>query len=256
MMGVTAIVQARLASTRLPGKVLLDLEGRTVLERVLERVRASRLVGSALVATTVLEEDGEIAEFCRRGGIDFYRGSSEDVLDRFYQAALARGAEHVVRITADCPLLDPRVIDAVVERHLREGADYTSNICPPTFPDGEDVEALTFRTLERAWREATLRSDREHVTTYIRNNPGLFRTAGVSHPEDLSSKRWTLDNAEDYEFLRGVYRSLVRDKPLFGMEDVLAFLEKNPRAEAVNRHIRRNEGYLKSLRQDSESAKP
>lgn len=255
-MNIVAIIQARLGSTRLPKKVLLDLEGRTVLERVVERVRASQDISMAVVATTILEDDREIVQLGDKAGFEVYCGSSDDVLDRYYQAARFFKADHVVRVTADCPMMDPRVISAVVERHLREGADYTSNICPPTYPDGEDVEVLTFAALERAWSEAKLKSDREHVTTYIRNNMGLFHTANVKHGCDLSAKRWTLDNVEDYEFLRLVYRSLFSANSLFGMEEVLAFLAEHPEAETINRHIQRNEGYQKSLGKDRESLKP
>ena len=252
-MNVVAIIQARLASTRLPGKVLLDLEGRTVLERVCDRVRASKGICSVVVATTVLDDDSKIFEFCGSAGIGVYRGSSEDVLDRFYQAAQLFKADHVVRVTADCPILDPRVIDLVVERHLREGADYTSNICPPTYPDGEDTEVMTVAALAQAWSQAKLKSDREHVTTYIRNSKGLFRTANVTYERDLSAKRWTLDNAEDYEFLRSIYHGLFSKNNLFGMEDVLSYLAAHPELETINNHIRRNEGYTKSLKQDGES---
>lgn len=249
-MKILAIIQARLGSSRLPRKVFLDLEGRSVLERVLDRVRASKNIDTVIVATTDLEEDLEIAQLCGKARVAVYRGSCEDVLDRYYKAALLYKPDHIVRVTADCPILDPKVIDSVVERHLRGGADYTSNICPPTYPDGEDVEAFTFGALEREWSQAKLKSDREHVTTYIRNNSGLFRIANVKYGRDLSAKRWTLDNAEDYEFLRLIYRNLVSRNPLFSMEDVLTFLAENPETEAINSRIKRNEGYQKSLKQD------
>jgi spore coat polysaccharide biosynthesis protein SpsF len=161
---IICIIQARFNSTRLPGKVLLDLGGKTVLERVVERVSGSHLIDKIVVATTIREDDSRIAQLCSMKGICVYRGSEDDVLDRYYQAATTGRASHVVRITADCPLIDPEIIDRVIKTHLDNKADYTSNVLKETFPDGQDVEIFTFQALDRAWKEARLPSQREHVT--------------------------------------------------------------------------------------------
>ncbi|OGS06609.1 MAG: hypothetical protein A2270_11890 [Elusimicrobia bacterium RIFOXYA12_FULL_51_18] len=243
------IIQARMGSTRLPGKVLMDLGGRTVLARVLERAAASRSLSEVAVATGIGPENLPIVKFCSAKGIRVFCGSEGDVLDRFYQFAKLVKPENIVRITADCPLMDPRVIDLVVKAHLRSGADYTTNTAPPTFPDGEDVEVFTFRALERAWNKAALMSEREHVTPYIRKHPGMFKIHSVKNTTDLSGKRWTLDNPEDFEFVSVVYRAF-KGRAIFGMAEILELLSKRSALEKINASIGRDEGYKKSLRED------
>jgi spore coat polysaccharide biosynthesis protein SpsF (cytidylyltransferase family) len=249
-MHIIAIIQARSGSTRLPQKVLMDLEGKTVLERVIERVRRSKLVTNVVVATTVAKEDLEIVNLCPGIGVSVYCGSEDDVLDRYYQAARLFKADHIVRITADCPLMDPKVIDDVIAHHLHEKADYTANTISETYPDGEDVEVFKFGALKQTWQTANLASEREHVTPYMRKNPNIFKVASLEYREDLSHKRWTLDSPEDYVFIKAVYKNLYRQNPLFGMKEVLKFVNENPEIEKINRHITRGQGYLKSLRAD------
>jgi spore coat polysaccharide biosynthesis protein SpsF (cytidylyltransferase family) len=247
---IICIIQARFNSTRLPGKVLFDLEGKTVLERVVERVSGSSLIDKIIVATTLCEEDSKITRLCSAKGIDTYRGSEEDVLDRYYQAAKLMDAYNIVRITADCPLIDPKIIDKVIKTHLESKADYTSNILKETFPDGQDIEIFNFQALEKAWKNAKLTSEREHVTPFIRNNPGLFKLVNVENKEDLSSQRWTLDENRDYELIKSVYGYFNKKKIDFGMKDILKFIRKHPELEAINAAIARNEGYVKSLKED------
>ena len=243
------IVQARVGSTRLPGKTLMKLGGKPVLEHVLARTAAARTVSETVVATGIGRENLPIVRLCAAGGVRVFCGSEHDVLDRFYQLARLVRPDNIVRVTADCPLLDPCVIDLVVRAHIRAGADYTSNILPPTFPDGQDVEVFTFSVLEKTWRMAALPSDREHVTPFIRKRGRMFRLRSVRHTFDLSGKRWTLDNPEDMKFISAVYREF-GGKTVFGMAEVLRLLEKKPRLEKINRGISRNEGYLRSLRTD------
>ena len=252
---IIAIIQARVGSTRLPNKVLLDLEGKTVLEHVINRVSKGKLVGETVVATTVLEEDLKIVKLCSGKGVRAYCGSENDVLDRFYQAARLFGAGHVVRVTADCPLIDHEIIDDVLSLHLKKKSDYTSNIIKETFPDGEDVEVFTFEALKEAWESAELSSQREHVTPYIRNNPGIFKLANFSSPKDLSDKRWTLDEEEDYEFIRKIYGALYKKSKFFGMKEILGFLRSHPEYEKINSRMTRNEGYSKSLKNDKRVSK-
>lgn len=247
---ITAVIQARIGSSRLPKKVLLDLEGKTVLDRVIERVKAARKIENIVIATTVEKRDLEIAGFCAKNGYSVYCGSENDVLDRFYQAARLFNASHIVRVTSDCPMIDPSVIDNVIDLHLKNGSDYTSNVLKETYPDGQDVEIFTFGALKKAWESASMTSEREHVTPYIRNHSEIFKLSNLEFSEDLSSKRWTLDQAEDYEFIKRVYAALYRKNHLFGIRDILALIEKEPELEKHNIHIGRNEGYKKSLKED------
>jgi len=248
-MNIVAIIQARIGSTRLPGKVLMDLEGKTVLERVIERVKASK-VDNVIVATTISDKDDGIENLCKKIGVKVYRGSEEDVLDRYYNAAKLCNAEHVVRITSDCPLMDYRIIDLVINEYFENKSEYTN--MEETFPDGEDVEIFTFFALGKAWKEAKLSSEREHVTPYIRKNPNLFKLYNVKNSEDLKDYRWTLDTKRDYEFIKIVYENLFSIDPFFGMKDILNLLKKKPEIMDINKDIIRNEGYLKSLREDKE----
>lgn len=250
---IIAIVQARMGSSRLPGKVLKEICGQPMLKLQLERLRRASLIDRLLVATTESQSDQPIFELCRQMGLKCFRGSENDVLDRFYQAAREAGAgegDAIVRLTADCPLADPEIVDRVIALYLDTGADYASNINPPTFPDGLDVEVFSYSSLGRAWSEAALASEREHVTPYIRNNEELFPSANLVNERDLSELRWTVDEAADLEMVRVVYNSLYFEKPGFVMQDVLDFLEKNPEAAEINRGFIRNEGYQRSLADD------
>jgi spore coat polysaccharide biosynthesis protein SpsF (cytidylyltransferase family) len=250
-MSTMAFVQARMGSTRLPGKVLLDLAGKPVLQRVLERVARSR-VDQAVLLTTALPEDTPLAETAEGWGFKVFRGSEQDVLDRFYQAAQRWQPDRIVRITADCPVMDPEVINTVLDAQQQAGADYCSNCLEETYPDGEDVEVFTRQALEQAWRKAELPSEREHVTPYIRNHPELFRQHSVRAEQNWGGKRWTLDNPEDYVFLKALYAALIGDSEFFGIAETLSYLAHHPELEAINGQIVRNEGYLKSLREDGE----
>ncbi len=250
---IIAIIQARMNATRLPGKVLLDLEGATVLERVVERVAQSQKVNRVIVATTQQDDDDVVLELCTAKGIVCTRGSQTDVLDRYYQTAKQFRPTHVVRITADCPLMDASVIDHVIEVHLKTESDYTSNTIKETYPDGEDVEVMTFDALEKAWQSATLPSQREHVTPYLKQHPEIFKLTSVTSAVDYGQHRWTLDNAEDYALIQAIYKALYNKNHFFGMNDILAFLEQQPQLGRINQHIRRNEGYIKSLQDDKEN---
>lgn len=249
-MKLCAIIQARINSVRLPAKVLLDLEGKTVLERVVERVRAGKFIDEVVVATGSETDNFAIVELCQRSGINIFCGSENDVLDRFYQAALKYKAGQIIRVTADCPLIDPAVIDDVINLHLKEEADYSSNAIKESYPDGEDVEIMTLAALKNAWENACLRSQREHVTVYIRNNPSIFKICNLENEQNLSDKRWTLDEHRDYDFIKNIYKFLYQQNRLFGMKEILALLCRRPELELINRGIERNEGYCKSLKND------
>jgi glutamate-1-semialdehyde 2,1-aminomutase len=248
---IVAILQARISSSRLPGKVLKPILGRPMLALQIERIRRSKGIDQLVVATSQDPQDDALEALCRELGVECYRGSLEDVLDRFYRAAEAHNPDLVVRLTGDCPLFDPEVLDRVIAEHLASGKDYTSNALPPTFPDGLDCEVFSFRCLEAAWREATQPSQREHVTPFINRQGHRFKLGNTVNSTDLSGLRWTVDNAPDFEFVCRVYESLYPGKPDFGMQDVLNLLAKNPDLSRINEKIQRNEGYVRSLKKDA-----
>jgi spore coat polysaccharide biosynthesis protein SpsF (cytidylyltransferase family) len=237
-----------MGSSRLPGKVLADIEGAPMLELVAQRVRHAAQVRTVAVATSVNPSDAPIETLCKHLDLVCFRGSEADVLDRYYRAAQWLGMDVIVRITADCPLIDPSVMGRVVDQYLVGGYDYVCNTFPPTFPDGLDVEAFSFDALERSWQEATWSSEREHVTPYVRGHPELFRLANVAHDKDLSAMRWTVDCDRDLEFVRSVYK--YAGKRVFGMAEVLRVLQLHPELMAVNAGIERDEGFRRSVRED------
>lgn len=249
-MSTIALIQARMGSSRLPGKVLMELANKPVLQHVVERVRASKRVQEAVVVTSINRQDIPIVAWCSTHAVRVYCGSEQDVLDRYYQAARLLGAAIVVRITADCPLMDPEVIDLVLGGMDDPDVDYVNNCGRETWPDGLDVEAFRFNTLERAWTRARLPSEREHVTPYIRNHPEEFRVRVVDHEPNLGSLRWTLDRREDHEFLSRVFAALGDGREIFGMDRVLELLLRQPELQSINSFVTRNEGLIKSLDAD------
>lgn len=236
MTPTVAIVQARTGSTRLPGKVLLPLAGRPILARVVERVRRARLVDEVVVATTVDPSDDAIVELAGREGWAVTRGSVEDLLDRYVEAARRHDAAVIVRITSDCPLMDPAIVDATIEGFVAAAADYASNsLAPPTYPRGLDVEVVARGALEQAWREDDRPDWREHVTPYLYRHPELFRLARIPGPEDRSELRWCVDTWEDYGLVRRIYDVLGAGE--FGWRDVLALVDANPGWSDLNRDV-------------------
>lgn len=233
-MKVVAVLQARMSSTRLPGKVLKPLHGKPMLERQIERLRRSTWIDALVVATSDHPSDDPIVELCRSIGVDSYRGDLYDVLDRYHGAAHAFSADHVIRLTADCPLADWGVIDSVIEAHLAGSHSYTSNAGPHTYPDGLDTEAMTIEALDTAWTEADREDQREHVTTYIRERPERFDIGHVEASQDYSGMRWTVDTPEDLEFVRRVYDELFPTAAAFTWTDVLSLLERIPELSAIN----------------------
>jgi glutamate-1-semialdehyde aminotransferase/spore coat polysaccharide biosynthesis protein SpsF (cytidylyltransferase family) len=249
---ILALIQARMGSLRFPGKVLEDLSGHPMLWHVVNRTRRAKLVDKVVVATTDRSVDDPIAVFCVQEDIGCFRGSEQDVLDRFYQAGKANGAEVVVRITADCPLIDPAVIDKVLTRFQRGDCDYVCNVFRYTYPDGLDTEVFSFAALEKAWHEAIKPSEREHVTPYLRTDK--FRTASVESETPVSSEqyRWTVDHPADLEFVRRVYDAFSENGD-FGLQDVFGLLKERPDLATIQVETITNEGYYKSLYQQAKS---
>ena len=245
-------------SSRLPGKTMANVEGHPMLWHVVNRVRHARKVDRVVIATSTATSDDIIADFCKTNKIQCYRGSETDVLDRFYQAVCAENPETVVRITADCPLIDPAIIDLVVQQFQLGELDYVSNAMVRTFPDGLDTEVFSAAALATAWRDGHKSSDREHVTPYLRS--GKFRTANVINPDMTTGTghyRWTVDEPVDLEFVRAVYAAF-RDQPTFGMTDILRLVQQNPNLGTMNNSVVSNEGYYRSLYREAhaQSASP
>jgi spore coat polysaccharide biosynthesis protein SpsF len=236
-MKIVAIIQARVGSTRLPRKVLADVGGRSMLAQVVRRTQRASLLDSVLVATTSQSVDDEIVEECRGIGVPFFRGEEQDVLDRYFRTARAHQADVIVRITSDCPLIDPEVVDRVIGIFLDEKPDYASNTLDRTYPRGLDTEVMTFPCLHLAWKDAHEAYHREHVTPYIYQNPTLFHLHSVKGKGDYSHYRWTVDTPEDLSFIRAIYARL-HNQDTFNCEEVLKVLAHEPALTQINQHIR------------------
>jgi spore coat polysaccharide biosynthesis protein SpsF len=241
-MTVAIIVQARMSSTRLPGKIIMPIMGRPVLEYQLDRLRRVRTASEIVVATTTNPADQAIVELASRQGFKYFRGSETDVLSRFYYAAKYLGASVVVRCNSDCPLIDPDVVDQIITAYQeqRSNYDYVSNILQPTYPTGMHTEVFPIEVLEKVFISATDPVDREHVTPYIYHRPNIFRLKNIALDHDISPHRWTLDYPEDFDFITRVYESLYPTKPMFSMADVLEVLHQHPEWLAINGHIKKN----------------
>jgi spore coat polysaccharide biosynthesis protein SpsF len=238
MTEIIAIVQARMGSTRLPGKVMMNLIGKPMLVHELSRIARSKWVSSLVVATTTSHSDDCIVDMCKEHDCQFFRGSEPDVLDRYYQCAKQFGADSVIRLTADCPLIEPTIIDRVVEEFIHKSpyVDYVSNIIPQrTFPQGLDTEVMSFSALERSWIEDKNPALREHVTQYILRNPDKFKVAGVMNDRDVSNLRWTVDTKEDFQLVNEIYSYFGHNH--FSWNDVLNLLEMKPELNLINGHI-------------------
>lgn len=239
-MTTVAIIQARMGSTRLPGKVMRPVAGKVMIEVLLERLSRSVKVEAIVLATSVSTENDDLCSHVEALGYPVYRGAEDDVLDRYYHAAVAQRANTVVRITGDCPLIDPVLVDDVIRQHELEDNDYTSNISPPTFPDGLDVEVLRFTALETAWQNTVEPAEREHVTPYIRHSP-QFRRGNLAATSDYSANRWTVDEPEDYELISKIFAQFPQDIH-FGWEKVLELQDECPELFSINSSFQRNEG--------------
>ena len=243
-----AILQARTSSSRLPRKVLCPLLGSAMILRQLERLNRSKEISKIVLATSIDESDDMLAATVETAGYAVYRGSLDDVLRRYYACAVEYAADHIVRVTGDCPLIDWRIVDDVIARHLAENNDYTHTT--ERFPDGLDTEVMTFTALEHAHREAQLSSEREHVTLYFRNHPERFRIGDVDCAEDYGNLRWTVDEPCDFALVEAIYEQLYSSNPDFSMQDILVLLDEKPELRLINQGIVRNEGLQKSIAED------
>ena len=240
---ITAIVQARMNSSRLPGKVMTRFSGNSLLGHIIERIGYSTQISKIVIATTTHTADDEIVDWATNNNIDFYRGSESDVLNRYFEAAKTVQATHVARITSDDPFKDPNVIDAVAAMYLNESLDFAYNNHPPSFPEGLDTEIFSFASLAQANKTAQDPFEREHVTQFFYRNPLLFKQKNLSAPRDYSFLRWTLDTKEDLEMTKMVYDRLYKKGKIFLMNDVLDLLEREPGIQTINQNVSRSAMY-------------
>ena len=238
-MKTVAIIQARMGSTRLPGKILKEINGKSLLEYQIERIQRSKMIDDIVIATTNKEAEDPIIRLCMRLGISYFQGSEDNVLKRYYEAAILNKADTIVRLTSDCPLIDPVIMDDVIKYYIlnRNSIDYCSNTIERTYPRGLDVEVFSFVALEAAFHNAVLSRDREHVTSYIYTNPNLFRVAGITNDIDLSQYRWTVDTIEDFELITNILGSLYPLNNEFLLKDVLNLLNGNTQWNNININI-------------------
>ncbi|MBU0630359.1 MAG: glycosyltransferase family protein [Candidatus Margulisbacteria bacterium] len=250
MIGI--IIQARMGSTRLQGKVMKEVLGRPLLELLIERLKNCQLVDEIVVATTTKAADDVIEALARKLSVKVMRGSEDDVLDRYFQAAKKFALDHIVRITADCPLSDPEIVDKMIKYYIDSyfKYDYLCNTIKPTFPDGMDVEIFSFEVLEKIHRLSQKKYLREHVCGYIIENPDQFRIKNYANDNDLSAIRLTVDTPEDFELIRVIFERLYPSKGIFHFDDILELIRENPELSKMNSRDGRNEGFLLSLEKE------
>ena len=251
-MKVTAIIQARMTSTRLPGKVLMEVMGRPLLSYQIERLRFSKMIDKIIIATTVNKEDAPIIELAQKEELDFYSGSEDDVLDRYYQTAKKYNVMHIMRLTADCPLIAPDICDSIADAYFENGVDYIRT--GETFAEGLDCEIVGFKALTKSWLEAESKSEREHVTLYIHNHPELFKTIVKENETDDSRYRITVDEEGDFLVVKAILKNLYKENDgYFTVSEIKSYLDSHPAVYRLNSDIIRNEGLVKSLQDDGVS---
>lgn len=245
------ILQARLGSKRFPGKTCEKINEQPMIWHIINRLKQVKQVSQIILATTEETQDKTLLDIATNEKIKTFSGSSHNVLERYYQCAKKFSVDPIIRITGDCPLIEYQLIDEMVIFFQKNNYDYVSNTLEPTFPDGLDVEIISFKTLEKLRERSKLKSEREHVTSYIKMHKSEFKIFNFKNNEDLSNFRWTVDEKEDLEFIRKIY-SLNNLKPSFNMYDVLRNISENPELLKINGNIRRDEGYYNSLKNDLE----
>ena len=248
---VDCIIQARMGSSRLPGKVMMKIDSKnSVLDLVINQLKYSKFLENIIIATTSKTEDDVIEKFCLKNSLRCFRGSEKDVLDRYYQCSKKFNLKHIIRITADCPLIDPEIVDKVIEKYKVGQFDYFTNILIRTFPIGTDVEIFSFETLEKMWKDAKLPSEREHVTTYIRNKKLDCKFGNLKNVENLGNLRFTLDRYEDLQLIKKI-TSKIHKNPIL-IKDVIKIITDYPELLEINKNVENDEGMRKSLKMDSE----
>ena len=257
-----AIIQARMGSNRLPKKVLKKINGKPMLDYVINQTLSSKFIKNVIIATTLQKEDLEIVEYCKNNDLKYFRGSKNDLLDRYYRCAKKFKCNTIIRITSDCPMIDPEIIDKVIKKFLKNSNDYVSNNIEKingnwenstcNFPQGMTVEVSSFKTLEKAWKEAKKPSEREHVFPYVQFNPQLFNISNLKMKKDFSFIRCTVDKMNDLKFIRNLYDKLGTKKNI-KIKNIIEIINKNPKLITINNKTKFDEGYTKSLELDKKS---
>jgi spore coat polysaccharide biosynthesis protein SpsF len=242
---ITAILQARMSSTRLPGKIMLTFSGKCLLAHIVERLTYSRTISDIVIATTINPADDLVVDWAEANHIKYFRGSESDVLNRYYEAAKYVGAKNIARITSDDPFKDPAIIDAVADMYLTQGLSFAYNNKPPSFPEGLDTEIFSFDALLMAERQATDPFEREHVTQHFYRNPGKFPQKNLQSPVDRSYLRWTVDTMEDLRMSARVYKELYKPGQIFYAQDILNLLDLKPEISSINQGVKRSAMYNK-----------
>lgn len=250
---IAAIIQARMGSSRLPGKIMLNVCGKSMLEHLIDRIKNSKKLDKIIVATSTNPEDDEIVNFCSLNNISFFRGSENDVLSRYFETAKFFSVNTIIRLTADTPILDSNTIDKIIQVYQENNFDFVSNSSPlpRTYPDGYNVEILSFEILEKIHKNAVNPSDREHVTTFITMQPEKFNLYRVDYSKDLSKYRFNLDYEEDYQLIKCIFENFYEKNPNFLLEDVVNWLNEHPEILKINSHIKPYQNILKSFENDS-----
>lgn len=261
----TAIIQARMNSTRLPGKAMKKIGDYPMLFHVIKQTLSSQYIDDVVIATTTSSKDKQIVDFCKTNDIKYFRGLTCDVLDRYYNCAKSFSLDHIIRISSDCPFIDPKIIDRVIEKFLKKKYHYVGNnleklqncwknsIC--NFPQGMVVEISSFRTLEKAWKNAKKSSEREHVFPYVQFNPKIFQITNIKNKKNLSHIRCTVDEKSDLKFVREIWKRFPKSKKIIHMKDIENIVKKEPTLVLINNHINFDEGYQKSLQLDNKLRK-
>jgi len=253
-MKIDCIIQARMGSSRLPGKVMMKVDDEnTILDSMINQLKFCKLIDQVIIATSKKIEDDVIENFCKNKSLNYFRGSENDVLDRYYQCSKKFKSEIIIRMPADKPLLDPTVVDRVVENFSKNNYDYVTTFLPSTFPSGTEVEIFSFTALEKAWKESELPSEREHVTPYIHKNPEKFQISNFKNDVDLSRFRWAVDEKEDLILVQNIV-SKIDHEPIL-IKDIINILEKEPEIFKINSNVNRYAGNEKSEKEDIEFLK-
>jgi spore coat polysaccharide biosynthesis protein SpsF len=242
---VTAIIQARVSSTRFPNKVFADLCGMPLIWHVVNRLKWSKKIEKLVLATSENKADDILEKWANKNGVIVFRGNENDVLNRYYSAAVFSNASTIVRVTADDPFKDPEVIDQVIDVYQIGQLDFAYNNNPPSYPEGLDTEVFSFSALKQAEENSKDPFEREHVTQYFYRNPSMFKQKNVSYKEDISYLRWTIDTEKDYEMVKSIYNGLYKDGAIFLLKDILEYLKQNPGIERLNMDVKRSAMYSK-----------
>ena len=251
ILNIDVIIQARMDSSRLPGKIMMNLDNNSVLDYVITQLKCSKMINRIIIATTHDSVDDVIIKYAQERGLTYFRGDKNDVLDRYYKCAKEFGCKNIVRITSDCPLIDPKTVDKIIQKFFSLNVDYATNKLPLKFskcPHGAEVEIFSFETLKTVWNKSKKRSEREHVTPYIYNNSEKFKIFNLDYDKDLSYMRYTIDRPKDLELVQKIVTK-IKTRPILTEEIVQLFI-KEPNLLSINSEYKRNEGYFKSIKDE------